>query len=128
VVEVRVDGADGWLLAEHLDEARAARPSGLVRLLPAFDHYVVAAPRDGQAGPDAANRSRVYRPQGWLSPVVLVDGRIAGVWRHERAGSALRVAVEPFEAISAPVRAGVEAEAERLAAFLGGSPEVVWIA
>jgi hypothetical protein len=86
VVEVRVDGADGWLLAEHLDEARAARPSGLVRLLPAFDHYVVAAPRDGQAGPDAANRSRVYRPQGWLSPVVLVDGRIAGVWRHERAG------------------------------------------
>lgn len=128
VVEVQVDGADGWMLAEHLDEARAARPSGLVRLLPAFDHYVVAAPRSGQAGPDTADRSRVYRPQGWLSPVLLVDGRIAGVWRHEGAGGAVRVTVEPFDATPAPVRAAVEVEAERLGAFLGGSPEVVWIA
>jgi hypothetical protein len=70
-------------------------------------------------------RGRVYRPQGWLSPV-LVDGRIAGVWSHERRGSAVAVQVEPFEAVEPAVRAGVEAEAERLAAFVGGALDLAW--
>jgi hypothetical protein len=32
-----------------------------------------------------ALKGHVYRPQGWLSPVVLVDGRMEDVWRHERS-------------------------------------------
>jgi DNA glycosylase AlkZ-like len=39
---------------------------------------------------------RVYRSQGWLSPVLLVDGRMEGVWRHERKGGRLIVDIEPF--------------------------------
>ncbi|HTE63208.1 MAG TPA: winged helix DNA-binding domain-containing protein, partial [Solirubrobacteraceae bacterium] len=81
--EVDVEGARGWMLAEDVEEAEAAAPSGVVRLLPGFDHYVVAAPRDGEAVLAAEHRARVYRPQGWLSPVLLVDGRMAGVWSHE---------------------------------------------
>ena len=35
----------------------------------------------------AARAERARLPaQGWLSPVLLVDGRMAGVWSHERAG------------------------------------------
>ncbi len=30
-----------------------------------------------------AFKARVYRTQGWIAPVVLVDGRIVGVWSHE---------------------------------------------
>jgi len=41
-------------------------------------------------------KERVYRSQGWLSPVVLVDGRMDGVWRHKRNGDRLVVEVEPF--------------------------------
>src|SRR5438128_7314176 len=26
----------------------------------------------------------IYRPQGWISPALLVDGQVEGVWRHER--------------------------------------------
>ena len=119
VVPVSVDGTSAWMLADHVDAAAAARPSGLVRLLPAFDHTVVATPRDGQAGPDGPLRGRVFRPQGWISPVLLVDGRIEGVWRHETARGVVRVEVEPFRPMAATVRAGVEGEASRLAAFLG---------
>jgi hypothetical protein len=71
-------------------------------------------------------RERVYRPQGWLSPVLLVDGRIAGVWSHDVAGGRVAVDVEPFERIGADVKAAVEAEVERLAEFLGGSAELRW--
>jgi len=60
----------------------------VVRLLPAFDHYVVAAPRDREAVLPEALKSQVYRPQGWLSPVLLVDGRM-------EAGSSSRSNLSP---------------------------------
>ena len=122
VCEVDVEGARGWMLAADVDAAASATPGGVVRLLPGFDHYVVAAPRDAEAVLPAEHRARVYRPQGWLSPVVMVDGRIAGVWERDADG----VTVTPFKRPDAALRDGVQAEAERLAAFLGGAPDVVW--
>jgi hypothetical protein len=109
----------GWMLAADAEEAATATPAGVVRLLPAFDHYVVAAPRGADAVLPAAHRAAVYRPQGWLSPVVLLDGRMLGVWSHELRGDALAVAVEPFAKLASDVTGGIEAEAARLAAFLG---------
>jgi hypothetical protein len=126
VCEVDVEGARGWMLADDVDEAAAAQPSGVVRLLPAFDHYVVAAPRDADAVLATEHRARVYRPQGWLSPVLLVDGRMVGVWSYEAGGDRVTISVEPFAPVGSEVRAGVEAEARRLAAFLGGEPELTW--
>jgi len=99
---------------------------GVVRLLPAFDPYVVGAPRDSAAVLAPEHRAAVHRPQGWISPVLLVDGRIAGTWRHEAAGRRLAVRVAPFRAVAPRVRAAVEEEAARLAAFLGGTPDLAW--
>ena len=88
VVEVDVEGTGGWMLAADAAEAAAATPPGVVRLLPGFDQYVVGAPRGEPAVLPDAHRAAVYRPQGWLSPVVLDDGRIAGTWALERRGAA----------------------------------------
>jgi hypothetical protein len=60
--------------------------------------------------------------------VLLVNGRMDGVWKHERKGKRLMVTVEPFGKLPKWARTGVEAEAERLAGFLGGEPEVSWTA
>jgi hypothetical protein len=103
-----------------------AEPSGVVRLLPAFDHYVVAAPRDREAVLPEALKRRVYRPQGWLSPVLLVDRRMEGVWSHERKGAQLVVEIEPFAEQPRWVRRAAEEEAERLTRFLGGKLEFGW--
>ena len=56
--------------------------------------------------------------------MLLVDGRIAGVWSHERAGDRLVVEIEPFARLPRAVKAGAEAEAEALAGFLGGELEL----
>jgi hypothetical protein len=119
---VEIDGK--VMLAADAEAAAAAEPDGTVRLLPAFDQYVVGAPRGDDEVVPAAERARVYRPQGWLSPVVLVDGRIAGVWSHDRKGARLSVEVERFGRLSRAARAGVRAEAEGLARFLGGELEL----
>jgi hypothetical protein len=68
----------------------------------------------------------VYRPQGWLSPVLLVDGVIAGVWRHEHAGERLAVTIEPFAEQPDTVRDAAEREAARLGLFLGAQPQITW--
>ncbi len=123
---VSVEGWEGWMLAADIDAAKAARPSGVVSLLPAFDQYVVAAPREETPVLAARHKDRVYRPQGWLSPVLLTDGRIAGVWRHERKGGVLGVTIEPFGAVGTDVRGGAEREAQRLAEYFGDELELAW--
>ncbi|HEX7148946.1 MAG TPA: crosslink repair DNA glycosylase YcaQ family protein, partial [Actinomycetota bacterium] len=101
--------------------------SRTVRLLPAFDQYVVTATRHAERLMPGPFKARVYRPQGWLSPVLLVGGRMEGVWRHEVKGRRVQVTVEPFAGpLPAWARRAAEAEAERLAAFAGGQLELGW--
>jgi uncharacterized protein YcaQ len=126
VVTVNVE--DHPHIARKVDVAalKAAEPTGSVRLLPAFDQYVVTAPRDCEAVLPSAYRARVYRPQAWLSPVVLHDGRMVGTWRHERKGGTLQVAITPFAPLPNAVQRAAEQEGERLTAFLGGTLALRW--
>jgi hypothetical protein len=48
-------------------------------------------------------------------PTFLVDGRVAGAWRYEDG----RVATTPFDPLAAAAAREVDAEAERLAGFMG---------
>jgi len=97
-----------------------------VRLLPAFDPYVVGAPRSGGLFP-VAHKARIFRSAGWISPTLLVDGHVEGVWRHERKGGRLAVGIEPFGRKSPAVREAANEEAERLASFLGlRLDQLVW--
>jgi Winged helix DNA-binding domain len=79
---------------------------------------------DREAVPPGALKGHVYRPQGWLSPVVLVDGRMEGVWRYERRGDRLSAGIEPFARQPDWVRRAAEEEAERLARFVGSELEL----
>nr|WP_246344627.1 crosslink repair DNA glycosylase YcaQ family protein [Conexibacter arvalis] len=128
VAPVTVGGEPMWALAADLPALAAAAPTeGVVRLLPAFDQWTIAATRHAEALlPAGVGRERIYRAQGWISPVLVVDGRFAGLWRHERAGGELRVAIEPFGRTPRAVRAAAEAEARRLGAFLGSEPALRW--
>jgi hypothetical protein len=123
---ITIEGEAAWMLAEDVAEAVAAESGGVVRLLPAFDQYVIASSCHTAKLMPGDFRARVFRPQGWLSPVLLVDGRMEGVWRHERKGRRLVVQVEPFVKQPVWVRGGAEAEAERLAGYLGGELEFAW--
>jgi Winged helix DNA-binding domain len=128
VVPVTVDGTDAWMLAEHADAAAAASIDHSLRLLPAFDQYVVTATKQAARLMPGPFADRIYRPQGWLSAVLLVNGRMDGVWRAEARAGALRVAIEPFTTIPAWARRAAEHEAERLAAFAGKRLDLTWSA
>jgi hypothetical protein len=126
VAEVDVDGTPMWMMTADVDAAVRAEPPGVVRLLPAFDQYVVASTRQADHLLPGLLRARVYRPQGWLSPVLLIDGLMAGVWKHERKGARLAVTIEPFARVERRARQATEAEAAELGRFFGAEPEVTW--
>lgn len=107
VAEVNVEGFVGWLLRADVEAVAAARPAGVVSLLPAFDQYVVAAPRDERA---TTHPERIYRPGGWFSPVLLVDGVMVGIWKLEDGV----VSIEPFGKLGKAVREAAEHEGARL--------------
>ena len=126
LTRIRLGTRDAWALTSELDALESASSSGVVRLLPAFDPYVIGASVHCAEMMSGGHRSQIFRNQGWLSPVLLVDGRMDGVWKHVRKGKRLQVEISPFKRASAATRRAASLEAERLAVFLGGSLEVKW--
>lgn len=123
-VEVDVEGQGAWVLAQDVREIAAAKLPNAARLLPAFDPWVVGASRNAPSLLEPRHKARVYRGQGWISPVLVVNGRTVGVWRHARKGRRLLVELEPFGRLPVWAHAQLEAEAERLAEFLNGELEL----
>ncbi len=126
VAPVGLDGGRYWALTETLDEMHAASPAKSVRLLPGFDPYIIGSTKHAAKLMTGNFKARVHRPQGWVSPVFLVDGRIDGVWRQERKGKRLVVEIEPFAGAPKWVVREAEREAESLASFIGAPLELTW--
>ena len=126
LAEIDLEGAKAWMLRKDFRSASRAEPVRTVRLLPAFDQYVFAA------GPRSARlmrgdfHSRIYKTQGWFSPVLLVDGRMDGVWNFVRKAKALVVTIEPFVKATLRVRRAAEEEAERISAYMDRTLDLRW--
>ncbi len=64
-----------------------------------------------------AYKHLVFRPQGWISAVVLVNGSIQGVWQSTTQRRQAVVKVRLFSPPATSIRKGIEAEVERLSDF-----------
>lgn len=126
VSPVDLEGAEAWMLTSDLRKLRQFDSKPSVSLLPAFDQYVITASFHASRLMPGDFRGRVFRPQGWISPVLLVNGRMDGIWRHAIKGNSVEVAIEPFGKIPTWARRAAAQEAERLAAFLGAKLKLTW--
>jgi hypothetical protein len=86
-----------------------------VRFLPTWDATLLVHARRTGLLPERY-RERIFNTRAPHSfPTFLVDGQVAGTWRHEDG----HVRLEPFERIPREVRRELEDEAGRLAALHG---------
>jgi len=115
---VNVKGWKGEILREDLDELVQAKfEQPLIRLLPYFDTFLLGhKERDHLIA--MKHRPNVYRAQGWIAPVVLVDGRVAAVWEHARERNRLNIKVTKFGPLSRRITADIREEARDLSRFL----------
>jgi len=129
LLEVRVEGkkgADqtGWILREDYDElTNTYLNDHILRLLPSFDPYMLGHAEKTHLV-DAPYYKRIYRNAGWISPVVLLNGRVVGIWFSKRRGNRLSLGIEPIEKFSKAIRKKIEEEAASLGEFLGNPLEI----
>ncbi len=119
VTAVDVDGVRAYARTADVEAIESTNPTtGEVRLLGGFDPLIVGAGLREQLIPPA-HVMRVSRIAGWISPDVLVDGRVAGVWDSVRAGDRLKITVDAFAPLPPGVSRGIHAAAEHVAAAHG---------
>jgi Winged helix DNA-binding domain len=114
---VDIEGWQAFALRPSVEPMESLSAAGIVRLLPMFDAYTHGL-RDYDPLLPSTFRHLIFRPQGWVSAVVLLDGRISGVWEHKSRKSGMTVNVRMFASPTAGVREAIVAEAERLNDFL----------
>lgn len=115
---VSIEGRRADVLANDLDSIASTEPVAGVQLLAGFDPYLMGhSTRDHLF--DAQYRWRVSRIAGWISPVVLVDGRVVATWSYKVAKQSLVVSVEPFHKLSPSTVKQVRARADAVAGSLG---------
>lgn len=121
VAELDLNGRSLLVLRADLEALAApppARKAWPVRLLGRFDPLLLGI-KDKSWLIDEPFYKRVWRPAGHIEGTILEYGRIAGVWRYDRAARGLSVTVTPFAPLSRHVWAAVEQQAEGIARFFG---------
>ena len=123
VAPVEAEGRQAWVLAGDAELIAGLDPPRSVRLLPNFDVYTLHY-RPREAFLPEGVYDRVYRTAGWISPVVLYDGAVAGVWEHKKRPRKIDLSVELFVRETKRLRAGIAREARRIGEFLGAPVEL----
>jgi hypothetical protein len=112
VEEVDLDGTPGVVLAG--DVAPTAKPRPWVALLPSLDTTTMGwKERDWYLGDHGR---ALFDTNGNAGPTVWSDGRVVGGWAQRKSGEVL---YRLLEDVGAEAKAAIEAEAARLARWLG---------
>ena len=125
----RLTPAAARALFEELDvpEPEPVEPRPSVRLLPEYDVYVMGFREREHLVPPAVREQVVAHGKGRYegpagTPFLLIDGVCAGIWSRKKLARRIELTVKPVRNLTRVERTGVEAEAERIGAFLDLEP------
>jgi hypothetical protein len=121
---VDVEGHEAFVLAGDTDFPPSEKS---VRLLPEYDVYVMGFRERDQLVPDTARRQVAAHGRGkYEGPAgvrfLMIDGIAAGLWERKKRGKGIELRVKPSRKLTRAERVGIDAEAERIGAFLGLEP------
>jgi len=115
LLEIDYNGQKTWLYRGDLERFLSPATVEGIRFLPPHDPYLTLRDRETLVT-EKTFHPRIWRHAG--SPgVLLVDGRVAGIWRHRKKGNRLNITIENFTPLSKTIRSQVEAEAATVTSF-----------
>lgn len=117
LTQVEVEGRPGYLPTEHLDDLATTDPTTAVHLLGGFDQYVLGPGTNDTVLLPGDHRAKVSRTAGWISPIVVAGGRIAGTW--DLTDNAITIAM--FDGAPLPKK-GLDTAVAHLTTALGLNP------
>ncbi len=111
-------GGPGWILTEDLDALRSAPMPKGARLLPPRDPYTQLRDRDTIL--ETGHHRAIWKTIGETG-TVLVDGAVAGAWRHRKSGRTLTIAITTFGPLPDRDKALLRHAAEQVGLLRGAS-------
>ena len=117
LVQDTIDGKAHWHASSALPEGDGGSAAS-VHLLPPFDEYLVGY-RDRSAALDVEHNRTVIAINGLFSASIVVDGRIAGLWKRSVGKSAMELALQPFRPLPKSRLPALRAAVKRYGAFVG---------
>ena len=121
LTEVSVRRRRAWALREDLTSLESPPDATGVHFIPPGDPYL-QKPNRPLLAPSAELRKRLFRPVA--SPgAVLLNGKLAGLWRVKAKGRKTEITIEKLRRIA---RKDLEEEAHRIAE-LRGAPELLLV-
>lgn len=122
MVPVSVEGLRGWLTPQGATEVVDGNPLPGPLLLPGFDPYTLAPLSHRRHTIPEGKVDLVSRKAGWISPVILDEGRIVGTWEM----GVDEVVISPFARLGSLQLAELSDHIEiRYHGLLGASPRLV---
>lgn len=112
-----IDGQSYWLSPAT---PAATDVSATVHMLPAFDEYTVAY-KDRSAVLDPSYAKQVNSGNGIFAPIIVVDGRVAGIWKRTIKKDVVVITPSPFAKLNRAETRAFTAAATRYGKFLGTS-------
>jgi hypothetical protein len=124
--EIDVEGQRAYVLAGDTIFP-SLQPS--LRLLPEYDVYIMGFREREHLVPQAVRAQLAAHPRGrYEGPAgvrfVVIDGVAAGLWERKRRGKQVELRIALTRRLTKAQRAELDAETERIGAFLGLEPVV----
>ncbi len=122
-VTVAIPTGEAQMLKAQLDHLDAAARERTARFLPRYDNYLLGYESRAFMVADAQAK-QVHPGGGLIRACVIIDGEARAAWKLEKRRKSMRVAISPYEALSAADIRLLEAEAESLGSFLDARLEL----
>lgn len=116
-------GRQVYYLPRELPSA-LSRQKRSVWLLPAFDEYVIAY-RDRSALLDKHLSKHVISANGIFYPVIVVNGKVEGLWKRTIQKNKIIVEIKPFGTLRAAVKKEIAASAGEFGKFAGKAIHII---
>ena len=94
--EVQIGGRKACILRTDTRFIKSLGPiSSQFALLPFFDVYLLPHRKKEHLVEDM-HYKKIFRAAGWISPSIIHNGRVIGVWKMERSKEKIRITGSPF--------------------------------
>jgi hypothetical protein len=118
LVQETIDGKAHWHASCSTLPEGSSKPAASVHLLPPFDEYLVGY-RDRSAAIDIEHNRTVIAINGLFNASIVVDGRIAGLWKRTPGKTSVALELQPFRSLPKSRLPVLRAAAKRYGAFVG---------
>jgi hypothetical protein len=122
-IEVEYPSGRGSMLKRTADLEQTAQASSDVRLLPKFDTFLLGY-NDRSLFLSPQHTKMVNAGGGILRPILLVDGRVQGIWKMGKEDGRIKIVVKPFSSLARTQLSLLESEVTGIGGFLEKETEL----